>query len=204
MNPRGAYQIRRATTDDLPQLIVLWNAAQFPAPDLEKRFTEFQIAADSQGRLLAAIGLQIDAADGKVHSETFADFALSDDLRPLLWERLQTVAANHGLFRLWTEESAPFWRKAAGFSLAPADALSRLPALFGPAHERWLALRLKDESADPNLLDEQFRLFKETERARREKLLRRAQALKTIGTGIAALLFIFAMSMLLWLVRRHR
>ena len=80
-----------------------------------------------------------------------ADFALSDTLRPLLWERMEIVAANNGLFRLWTEESAPFWRKHAGFSPAPGETLKRLPEVFGAAHEKWLALRLRDESADPGL-----------------------------------------------------
>jgi len=200
VNAPGGYHIRRATTDDLAQLMALWEASGIPAAALEKQFTDFQVAEDAQGRIVGAIGLQVAAADGKVHSESFADFALSDPLRPLLWERLETLARSHGLFRLWTEETAPFWKKDVGFSSAPG----RPPEVFGPPHDHWLALRLKDESADPNLLEAQFSLFRETERARREKLLRRAQALKTLGTLIAALLFIFAMCVLVWAAHRRR
>jgi hypothetical protein len=167
---------------------------------LEKQFTEFQVAQDAQGQIVGAIGLQVAAADGKLHSESFADFALSDTLRPLLWKRLETLARSHGLFRLWTEETAPFWKKDVGFSSVPGNP----PEVFGPAHDHWLALRLKEESADPALLEAQFSLFRETERARREKLLQRAQALKTIGTLIAALLFIFAICALLWVARHRR
>ncbi len=143
-------------------------------------------------RWSAALGLQVAGADGKIHSETFADFALSDTVRPLLWERLQLLARNHGLFRVWTEEAAPFWKKDAGFSAPPADTLGRLPEAFGRTRGGWLALRLREESADPNLLEAQFALFRDAERARREKLLQRAEALKMAGTVIAVLLFLFA------------
>jgi len=143
--------------------------------------------------------LQVEGAHGKIHSETFADFALSDSLRPLLWQRLEVVARNHGLFRLWTTETAPFWKKDVGFSTAPGEP----PEVFGPAGGSWLSLRLKDEGADPNLLEAQFELFREAERARREKLLQRAAAFKTVGTLIAVLLFIFSMGVLVWFFR-HR
>lgn len=198
-----AYQVRRATMDDLPQLSELWKTAQFPAVDLEKRFTEFQVAATPTGQVVAAIGFQVAGTDGRIHSECYADFALSDALRPLLWERLQSVAQNHGLFRLWTEESAPFWKKGAGFSKPSGETISRLPADFGEARGGWLVLLLKGEAADPALLEAQFRLFRETEQARREKLLQRANALRMAGTGIAVLLFLFALGLLLW-IARHR
>jgi N-acetylglutamate synthase-like GNAT family acetyltransferase len=199
-----AYRVRRATTDDLAQLIHLWSTAQFPVADLEKRFTEFQVVATATGEVVAAIGLQVAGTDGRIHSEWFSDFALSEDLRTPLWERLQTVASNHGLFRLWTEESAPFWKKAAGFSNPPGDLVSRLPAEFGAARAGWLVLRLKDESADPNLLEAQFAMFRDAERARLEKLLQRAHAVKMVGTGIAVILFLLALGTLVWFVRHRR
>jgi len=182
----------------------LWTEAQFPVAELEKRFTEFQVAASPTGEIVAAIGLQATGTDGRIHSEWFTDFALSDALRPALWERLQAVSLNHGLFRLWTEESAPFWKKGAGFSSPPGDLMSRLPADFGPARAGWLVLRLKDEAADPNLLDAQFALFREAERAKLEKLLQRAHALKMVGTGIAVMLFLLALATLVWFVHRGR
>jgi N-acetylglutamate synthase-like GNAT family acetyltransferase len=198
-----AYQLRRATTDDLPQLSEMWQAAQLPVAELEKRFTEFQVAATAAGGIVAAVGIQVAGIDGRIHSEWFTDFALSDALRLPLWERLQAVASNHGLFRLWTNESAPFWKKGAGFSSPPADLMSRMPAEFGATGAGWLVLRLKDEGADPNLLEAQFALFRDAERARREKLLQRAHAVKMFGTGIAVILFLMALGTLIWFVR-HR
>jgi N-acetylglutamate synthase-like GNAT family acetyltransferase len=199
-----AYQVRRATTDDLAQLSALWRTAQFDVADLEKRFTEFQVVAAASGEIAAAIGLQLAGTDGRIHSEWFADFALTDALRPRLWERLQAVAFNHGLFRLCTDESAPYWKKEAGFSNPPAELMSRLPPDFGAARGGWLVLRLKDESADPNLLDAQFALFREAEQARLEKLLQRAHAIKIIGTGIAVMLFLLALATLVWFVHHRR
>ncbi|MGO8700943.1 MAG: hypothetical protein ACLQVY_24900 [Limisphaerales bacterium] len=204
MSARVTFQIRRATVDDLPQLMDLWRAAQMPADELEKRFTEFQVAESSEGRVMAAIALQLSGHDGNIHSETFGDFALSDSLRPLFWERVQVLARNHLLFRVWTGESAPFWKKGAGFSSPNDELLGRLPPAFGPAHGGWLSLALRDESADPNLLDAQFAIFREAEQAKREKLLQRAELLKMAGTGIAVLLFVFAMCVLVWFVRNRR
>ena len=198
-----AYRVRRATTDDLKQLSELWSTAQFPVAELEKRFTEFQVAASVEGEVVAAIGLQIAGQDGRIHSEWFKDFALSDSLRPVFWERMQTVASNHGLFRLWTEESAPFWRKDVGFFSPPAELINRLPADFGTARAGLLALRIRDESADPDLLEAQFVMFREAEQARRDKLMQKAHMLKMIGTGLAVVLFLMAMMILFWFVR-HR
>ncbi len=195
------YRVRRATTDDLEQLLAVWAAAGLPVAELEKRFTEFQVAEGPDGRIVGAIALQVAGADGKIHSESFADFALSNTLRPLFWQRLETMARNHGLFRLWTAETAPFWKKDAGFT----GATGALPEALGPAQGAWLTLRLKDESADPNLIEAQFTLYLQTERAKREKLLQSAAALKMAGTVIAVILFIFSMGLLFWFFRhRHR
>ena len=62
MNASGGYRARRATTDDLAQLLALWRAAQFPTEELEKQFTDFHVAADAQGNVAAAIGLQLSGA----------------------------------------------------------------------------------------------------------------------------------------------
>jgi N-acetylglutamate synthase-like GNAT family acetyltransferase len=195
------YRVRRATTDDLKQLSAVWTAVALPAAELEKRFTEFQVAEGPDGRIVGAIALQVVGTDGKIHSESFADFALSDTLRPLFWQRIQTMSSNHGLFRLWTAETAPFWKKDAGFTAATGA----LPEALGPAQGSWLTLRLKDESADPNLIEAQFALYLQTERAKREKLLQSAATLKVVGTVMAVVLFVFSMVILFWFFRhRHR
>jgi N-acetylglutamate synthase-like GNAT family acetyltransferase len=195
----SSYQARRATTDDIDALKALWESAGFTAADLEKQFTDFQVVEGTEGQILGAIALQIDGAHGRIHSEAFIDFGLTDSLRPLLWERLQTMAQSHGLFQLWTLETAPFWKKAAGFTSATA----KPPEVFGAASAPWFALRLKEEGADPNLLEMQFNLFREAERAKREQLLSRAAALKMVGTAIAVLLFLFAMVVLIMFFRKR-
>src|SRR5215470_4660319 len=94
------YRVRRATLDDIGQLMSLWQSMRLPADDLAKRITEFQVAESSDQKLVGAIGLQIMDRQGRLHSEAFTDFALADSLRPQLWERLQSVATNNGLIRL--------------------------------------------------------------------------------------------------------
>ncbi len=117
MNAPASYRVRRATIDDLEKLNEVWRAAHLPAAELEQQFTDFQVAEAPDGRIVGAIAMRVHGFEGHVHSETFPDFALSDAVRPLLWQRLETVAKNHGLFKLWTLETAPFWKKAAGFVL---------------------------------------------------------------------------------------
>ena len=203
MNPQTSHRTRRATTDDLEQLKALWRAERFPVETLEKHFTDFQVVEDAQGGVAAAISLQIAGSQGHIHSETFADFAQTDLLRPRLWQQIQSAARNHGLFRLWTREAAPFWRKDAGFAAAPPELLAKLPETFGAAAPGWLSLRLRDELADPEALDRQFELFKITEREKREKILRRARFLQFLGTLIAALIFLSGFLLLLY-VFKHR
>ena len=190
--------------DDLAQLAELWTAAKLPAEELDKQFTQFQVAEDAQGNLAAAIGLHIEGSHGRVHSEAYVDFGQTDVLRPALWERLQIVAQNHGLFRLWTEEAAPWWKKDAGFSTPSDEILQKLPEAYGPRHAAWLTLRLKEEGADPALLDKEIAMFKESERLAREKLIYRGKVIKFIGTLISALLFLSALSLLFYVLRHRR
>jgi len=63
--------VRRATLDDLPQLMDLWKLEKLPAEVLEKRFTEFQLVADSRGKIVGALGMQMVENQGKLHSELF-------------------------------------------------------------------------------------------------------------------------------------
>src|SRR5215218_1721732 len=133
------YEVRRATVDDLGELIPLWESMHFSTPEFEKRLTEFQVAKSAEGKLAGAIGIQIDGRHGRLHSEAFNDFAMADHLRQLLWNRMQSIALNHGLVRLWTRETAPFW-KQNGFQPASAEVLSRLPAGWASPDNDWLTL----------------------------------------------------------------
>jgi len=203
VNPRSSHRTRRATTDDLERLKALWQAERLPAGELEKQFTDFQVAEDSRGEVAAAIALQIAGSQGRIHSESFADPGQTDLLRPRLWQQLQTTAQYHGLFRLWTRETAPFWRQDAGFTEAPREWLEKLPAGFGGAVPGWLALRIREEGADPEALARQFELFKIAEQARREQVLRQARFLRIVGTGIAILLFASGFALLIWVFKKR-
>jgi N-acetylglutamate synthase-like GNAT family acetyltransferase len=198
-----SYQMRRATTDDVEQLSALWHSAHLPAAELEKQFTDFQVAEGPQGKLFGAIAMQIEGNQGRIHSEAFTDFGLTDELRPRLWQRLQAVAQNHGLFRLWTEETAPYWKKDAGFTAPAEDVLQKLPAAFRTPAPNWLTLRLRDEGADMDELDKALAMFKEAERAKLETLMRRGRALRAFGTVVAVILFLIGIIML-YTVARHR
>src|SRR5215467_304965 len=87
-----SYRVRRATLDDIDQLMALWNSMHLPADELAKRITDFQIAEDANQKLVGTVGLQISERQGRLHSEAFTDFALAELLRSQLWERLQAVA----------------------------------------------------------------------------------------------------------------
>lgn len=182
------YELRRATMEDLPQLRPLWQAAGLPAAELEKRFTEFQLA-ESGVNIAGVLGLQIAGPQARVYGEAFTASANADELRPLLWTRLLTVAKNHGLARLWTQETSPFWAQQ-NFVPAAGEIANRLPAIFGNASANWLTLQLKEEapSAAPSI-DHEFALFRQASQDEHQALLRRAKMFKMIALLIAFVVF---------------
>jgi len=180
----SSFRVRRATLDDLPHLTGLWQAMHFRSEELGKRVTEFQLAEGADGKLLGAVGLQIADRQGRVHSEGFPDFALADQLRPLLWDRIQAVARNHGLLRLWTKERAPFWNHC-GLQVADNDSLQKLPSLWRAEPTDWLTLKLKDDVETVLSLDKEFALFMESEKQRTQRAFHHARILKVIATLIA-------------------
>ena len=180
MNPAN-YEVRRATVEDLPTLRGLWQAAGFNPMDLERRIAEFQVVAVG-AEVLAGIGFQIAALHARIHSEVFVDPTNADLHRDLLWTRLQNLARNHGLVRLWTQERAPYWTSQK-FAMAGSDAMGKLPALFA-AQGTWLTLQLKDEAAAPNV-DREFEMFKQASAAEREVTMRKARVLKLIAVLIS-------------------
>jgi N-acetylglutamate synthase-like GNAT family acetyltransferase len=201
MSP-SAFRVRRATVDDLPDLRALWEAMHLPAADLERRLTEFQIAESEDGTLLGAVGLEILDRQGNCHSEAFNDFGLADFLREQLWQRIQSLATNHGLARLWTRETAPFW-KQNGFTPADPDALKRLPTAWDPSQPDWLTSRLRDEVALEQSLEHEFSRFKEDEKKQREKASRRARTLKLFATLLAVALAILVLVISFVLIRNR-
>jgi len=177
-------QVRRATIDDLPKLGPLWRAEGLQAHDLEKRFKEFQLVEGPDGEVLGAVGLQLGGQEGRLHSEAFAHPEHADELRPKLWERVQMIANNHGLLRVWTQLESPFWHHI-GFNTASGDLAARLPSAFVGDHRPWTFYQLRAEGAAPVSLDKEFAMFREAERERTEKIFRQAKVLKLIAALIA-------------------
>jgi len=196
------YRVRRATLDDIGPLTALWKSMKFPADELAKRITEFQVAESDGGNLLGAVGLQIVDRLGCIHSEAFTDFALADHLRPLIWDRLHAVAANHGLLRLWTQEQAPFWNHC-GLAKADAEALEKLPAAWRAGSAPWLTLKLKEDLEEVLSADKEFALFMESEKQRTQRALQHARLLKHLATLIAFAVFILVLVGAFMLIRKN-
>jgi N-acetylglutamate synthase-like GNAT family acetyltransferase len=176
--------VRRATLDDIGQLTAMWESMYYPTEELARRVTEFQVAEGLDGKVLGALGLQITERQGRVHSEAFSDFALSEQLRPLLWDRVLAVATNQGLLRVWTQEQAPFWNHCGLANPDPA-ALEKLPAAWRGSSSAWRTLKLRDDVETVMSVDKEFAVFMQSEKQRTEQVFRRARALKTFATVIA-------------------
>ncbi len=174
---------------------------KFPVEELGKRITEFQVAEDREGKPIGAIGLQITERQGRIHSEAYLDFAVADQLRPLLWERLQSVATNPGLLRIWSQEQAPFWTHC-GLSKADEETIEKLPAAWRGG-TNWLTLKLKDDLQSVLSADREFEVFMASERERTQRALRHARVLKVIATIIAVALFVVILIGLFVVLRRN-
>jgi N-acetylglutamate synthase-like GNAT family acetyltransferase len=191
------YRVRRATLDDLGQLTALWQSMHYPSAQLVRHVTDFQVAEAKDGKVLGAVALEIAERQGRVHSEVFSDFGLAEHLRPLLWDRLHSVATNHGLLRVWTQEQAPFWHHC-GLRKADAAALEQLPAAWREGSSTWLTLKLRDDPETVVSLDKEFALFMQMEKQRTERVFQQARIFKTVVTLIAIALFI---AVIVWGVR---
>ena len=201
MNPSN-YRARRATLDDVPALMALWQSMQFAPEELARRVTDFQVAETSEGTLVGAVGLLVADRQGYIHSEAFTDFALADQLRPLLWDRIHSVATNHGLLRLWTSEQAPFWNHC-GLTKADPDSLLKLPAPWRPKSTNWLTVKLKDDIEAVLSMDKEFAVFMEAEKQKTARAFQHARILKFVATLIALAVFGMILLGLMFLVRHN-
>jgi hypothetical protein len=173
-----------------------------PVEDLARRITEFQVAENSEGHLVGAVGLQLLDRQGRLHSESFTDFALADTLRPQLWERLQSVASNNGLVRLWTQEQAPFWSHC-GLAKADPEALEKMPAGWRALKGQWLTLKLKEDIEEVLSADKEFAVFMQSERERTERAFQQAKLLKMIATLLALAVLFLVIAGAFLLIRRN-
>ena len=197
------YRVRRATLDDLRPLAALWGTMNFAVDELARRITDFQVVESAQGVLLGATGLAVAERQGRVHSEAFTDFSLADTLRPLVWDRLQAVALNQGLLRLWTREQAPFWSHC-GLVKAEAEALEKLPAPWRGLPSAWRTLKLRDDLDAIITADNQFAVFVESERRQTARTLQRAKLLKSVATFLAFSFLALALGAVFHLLWRNR
>ncbi len=200
MNPSD-YRIRRATLEDLNVLKALWESMRLPVSELglEKRLTEFQVAEQPDGKIMGAVGIQVMGSQARLHSEAYADFAQADELRHLFWQRIQPLASNHGVLRLWTQERVPFWTRL-GFQPANKNVLEKLPEAWDRSSPEWLTLQLKDEDAIASL-EKEVAMFMQTEKQKTADLLRRAQTMKNFWLVIAFLVAFLILGfglMMLW------
>lgn len=198
----GNLRVRRATVDDLPQLRTLWQAQLPDVAGLERRVTEFQVVESPEGQILAAVALAMEQGHGLVHSEVFADFAGADHYRALLWERLEQVARNHGLYRVWTREEAPFWARC-GMHLAEETLLAQLPEPWRALKGRWLTLQLREPPPEGLSIEKEFELFMQAERMRTQALLERARWIKKVATLIALILAVLVLGAAWYLLQRR-
>jgi N-acetylglutamate synthase-like GNAT family acetyltransferase len=194
-------RIRRATTDDFQSLKSLWKSMRLPADGLEKRLTEFQVIEADDGQIVGAIGVQIVRQHARLHSEGYTDFAVADAARELFWERIQTITAHHGVFRLWTQENSPFWVRW-GFQPATVELLERLPEEWKRSEGKWLTLQLKNEEAIA-ALDKELEAFRESEKKRTAETLEQARTMTTTITVIAFVVGIILIGVAFYLFIRR-
>ncbi len=135
-------------------------------------------------------------------SEDYLDFSIADAARELFWERIQKIAANHGVFRIWTQETSPFWTHW-GFQPANAETLARLPDEWKNLEGRWLTLELKNEEAISSALENQFAGFMDLEKKQTAQVASRARQITTVLTIIFFAIGFVGIAITVWLVLRH-
>lgn len=174
-----ARQVRRAVVDDLPQLRELWREAGFPQGDLERRFTEFQVVADSVNRVEGALAIQISELQGLVRWEAYRAKPAPTELQEMLWTRLLTVTKNNGVWLLWSL-SGDEVGLARGFTPTAQERAKKIPAVFEKFGAAWFTLQLKEEAQPPSL-DAEFKLFVASQKAETERALKQGKGLRAFA-----------------------
>lgn len=199
MDP-SALSARRATLEDLPLLQALWQEAGLPGEELEKFLAEFQVVADEDGSLLAAIGLLVEGSHGLLHTESIAVAATdrADELRAALWRRLQIVARNQGLHRIWTQEDGEFWRGV--FTLADSGTVTAAGTTFLTADPTaaWFQHELLDPAKAKQLVNEQMAIWAATREQEREQFRNKTRIFRWVAVIVP---FAFMAVILYWIFR---
>ena len=180
---------RRATIEDLQKLTPLWAQEGLPAEELSKRLQEFQVVDGPSGELAGALGLEIVGHEGRLHSEAFLHPEEAESVRGRLWERVQMISKNHGLVRVWTQLSSPFWHQNGFASPAPETA-AKLPATFAGNPAPWNVLQLRDETAMAPSIEKEFAMFREMQKEETDRIFRQAKVLKLVAGVILLVVFV--------------
>lgn len=191
----GSPELRRATLEDLPDLRLLWQANEIYSPELEKRFTEFQVAVQD-GKILGAVGFLILRQQGLLHNEAYASPLTIDSTRPMLWERVTNVSKNNGLLRVWTQLDTPFYQ-THGFGTAEENILKKIPEPFaasGLENFPWRVMKLREETP-VNSLDHEFLLFTQNSREASERVMRQAGYFKAFAYILLAVFCLGAVAL---------
>lgn len=194
-------RVRRATVEDLETLRPLWTSMKLPVAELEPRLTEFQVVENTEGKIVGGIGFQMAGGSGRLHSEGFTDFAIADQAREILWSRIQTLASNHGILRVWDRENVPFWT-GVGFKKADAEALKKLPDAWNTEDASWFTLQLKDEAAIASM-EKELAMFMAAEKRGSERVFQQARTMKMVATLLAVLLLLFAIGAAIYLLMKR-
>lgn len=190
------WTARRATLDDLRALESLWQRLGLPWEQLEQYLTEFQVVPAEDGSLRAAIGLLVEGQEALMHTEAIpADEPEPDELRQALWRRLQVVARNQGVVRVWTQEDAPYWA-ASGFSAASEGVLAEAKASFIPQNSDWRVFPLTDPDRTSKIIQEQMAIWQATRERESNDFMSTIRNVRNgaflIAGGIIILLFVMA------------
>ena len=197
----STLRVRRATIEDLAMLRPLWDSIHLPVAELEPRLTEFQVVEDADGKIIGEIGFQIGGDQGRLHNEAFTDFSLADTARELLWKRIQTLATNHGILRLWMLESTPFWIRL-GFKPPLPEDLKKLPVNWITEKASWLTLQLKNEAAI-NAVEKELAMFMSAQKQQSDRTMEQMRTLKNLATILAVIFAIFAFGAAIFLLLKR-
>ena len=195
-----AYACRRATVDDLPALQDLWLSAGLPWEELEKFVTEFQVAELEDGRLEAAIGLLVEGSEGLLHTEAIRAGTDADALRAALWRRIQIVARNQGVHRIWTQEDAPYWT-ASGFAGASTHDLTTFRASFLDQEGGWRLVLIVDPAKANVAVQEQMALWQANREQEAEEFRRKVKTFRAVAFLLFGIVLALALGVL-WMVMR--
>ena len=198
VNSQPGLRVRRATVDDLAALRTIWLSMRLPADELEKRIKEFQVVEDAEGNVLGAVGIQLLRQHALLFGEGFSDFSIADIARQMFWRRFEALAANHGIFRMWTQEDSPFWLHW-GFQQANGEILSRLPEEWKTLEGKWFTLELKNEEAVTDALKNKFAGFMDSEKQQTARVAEKARTLKTVITIVGFTIGILCIGLAIYL-----